>query len=355
LSEHEKGMIFSVVFALILVVSLAGASYYLLPPEGSPYPSAAPSATPSLIPTSTPISTPMPSSTSTPIPPSPSPTRPTFFPEIEVASLEGFDCTEMEYSVQPQVLVLHQGTSANITLNIYSYFNESLHVSLSLQPVMVSVNCEYPSTLDLPPYGRAISTIVLEAAADAPSNLYNPQLDINVDGYGSMGSGLGIHILVFPSTPSYIFHVFAQMEESPSPSPTLSPTPSPTPLPTPPATPLPTPIPTPPPGATPPPWPWQPELQVERGKGMQILFYIHTEVKNPSLSLNLTYQSGPLPAGINAHVTLNPLPSAAFQHLLLTITVDPETPEGTYEITAKGSVNQITYERVFHLKVTSSE
>jgi len=240
-----------------------------------------------------------------------------------------------------------------MTLNMYSYFNESLHLSLSLQ--LVGVNCEYPATLDLSPYESAVLTIVLEAAADAPSSLYTPWLDINVDGYGSMSSGLGIHILVFPSTPSYIFHVFAQMEESPSPSPTPSPTASPTPMPTSSATPLPTPIPSPPPWATPPPWPWQPELQVERGKETQILFYIHTPVENPSLTLNLTHQSGPLPEGINAHVEPNPVSGAAFQHLLLTITVDSETSEGTYEITARGSVNQITYERVFNLKVTSSE
>jgi len=336
-SEYRREIILAVAFALILVALLAGVSCYLFPPEIAPYPSVAPTATPLPIPTPTPVLVPAPVPTSTP-----------FHPEIEVkvTSFEGFSYTEMGDGSLEKVLVLRPGTSGNITLNVYSHYNESCSVSLSLEYVgfkgWEGVNYKfYPSTLELSPEGVATSILVLEADSDAPSNLIlHPTLCRQLEGFpGAYGTYLDFNILVFPITPSYIFYIFA--EEPPTPLPP----PSPTGEATPPPFPAPSPTLTPPP-----PPPLEPEIQVQRGGEARILFYISTNIENPSLTLNLTYQSGALPAGIRANITQGPLKNKS---LLLTLTVDPETPETTYEITAKGNVNQATYERVFHLKITS--
>jgi len=331
-------MILAVAFALILVGLLAGASYYFFPSEIAPYTSIVPTAVPLPVPTSTPMPAPQ-------FPaPTPMPVPTPFHPEIEVkvASLEGFNYTEIGYAYRSEtVLVLRQGTSANITLTLHSHDNESRNVSLSLashsqDEELEGVNYRFhPSTLKLPPYGKANSTLTLEAASDAPSNMYYPLLGINIDDFYSYGKVLDFHILVFPYTPSYIFYISAEelLTPLPPPSPTSETTPPPFPAPSP----------------TPPP-PLEPELQIQRGEKAHILFYISTEIENPSLTLNLTYQSNSLPAGIRAYITQAPLKNKS---LLLTITVDPQTPEATYEITAKGTVNQVTYERIFHLKITS--
>lgn len=245
------------------------------------------------------------------------------------------------------VLVLHQGTSANITLNLYSDYNESCNVSFSLKlEGLEGVNYRfYPSTFELQPKEVATSILTFEADSDAPSNLiYIPTLGIQFEGFlGGYEAGLRRDILVFPTTPSYIFSVYA--EESPTPT-----QPPPTNETTPP--PYPTPIPTPTPEPS-----WEPEIQIKRGGEAQIIFYILTQIENPSLKLSLTYQSGELPEGINTEITQDPLKATQNYHtarsLLLTLTASSQTPEETYEITANGSVNSITFERKFHLKVTS--
>ena len=329
MGEQKREIIRAVVFALILVVVLAGASYYLLPPEA--------------------ISPPFPHPTGTPAP-QPTPFHPII--EVEVVSLEGVSYTEMGYAFPEKVPVLQQGTSANITLNVYSQYNESCDVSLSFYysggESSDGVNYRfYPSTLELPPEGMATSTLTLEAVSDAPSNLiYDPRLGIQVEGFpDSLGQDLGFNILVFPTTPSYIFYVFARELPTPTqPPPTNETTPPPHP------TPMPTPSPAP---------PWEPEIQLKRGGEVQILFYIHTKFEYPAFTLNVTYQSGELPEGINADITLDPLKpdqnslTVSARSLLLTITANSQAPEETYEITANGGVYSITFERKIHLEVTS--
>ena len=357
MGEQKREIIRAVAFALILAVVLAGASYYLLPPEVMPTPAPVPTTTPPPIPTPTPIPTPG---------PQPTPFHPTI--DVEVFSLEGFSYTEIGNAYPEKVPVLHQGKSANITLNVYSHHNESCDISLSFYYYwgegLEGVNCRFqPSTLELPPEGVATSTLTLEADSDAPSNLYNPTLGIQIEGFpGGYGKSLGFNILVFPTTPSYIFSVYAEELPTPPvstpiptpPPPTNETTPPPYPTlpPTPATSPVPTPIPTPPP-----PPPWEPEIQIERGGEAQILFYILTQIENPSLTLNVTYQSGELPEGINADIIPDPLEasqnSLTVWSLLVTLTADSQTPEETYEITANGSVDSITFERIFHLKVTS--
>ena len=289
---------------------------------------------------------PVPSPTTTP-PPLPTPTPPmmlTPFPGIawEVVPLEGWSFTLMGDASPRSVLVLHQGKSANITLNLYSDYDKSCNVSLSLKfEGWEGVNYRfYPSTLELQPKEVATSILTFEADSDAPSNLfYGPPLGIQFKGFlGEYETNLRYNILVFPTTPSYIFSVYA--EETPTPT-----QPPPTNETTPP--PYPTPSPTPPPWTSP---PWEPEIQIKRGGEAHVIFYILTQIENPSLKLSLTYQSGELPEGINANITPDPL---TIRSLLLTLTASPQTPEETYEITANGSVNSITYERKFRLKVTS--
>jgi len=269
--------------------------------------------------------------------------------EVEAVSFEGFSYTDMGDESPEKVLVLHQGKSANVTLNVYSHYDESCNVSFSLEYIgfegWEGVNYRfYPSTLELPPEGVATSILTLEADSNAPSNLIlNPTLCRQVEGFlGAYGTYLDFNILVFPITPSYIFYIFAGELPTPIEPPLTNET-------TPP--PFPTPFPT--------PKPQEPEIQVEKGGEAHILFYVLTEFEGSSLTLNLTYNSSPLPEGIKAETTLDPLepvqPPLAIRSLLLTLKIDPETPEGTYEITAKGSVDQFTYERVFNLKVTSGE
>lgn len=351
--EYKRETILAVVFALILVMLLAGASYYLFPPEIAPYPSAVPTATLLPVPTITPAPTPTPLPIPTPLPtpmprPMPTPLLPSI--EVDVVSIEGFNYTEMGDGFLEKVLVLRPGTSGNITLNVRSHYNESCEVSLGLEYVGFrgwdGVNYKfYPPTLKLPPEGATTSILTLEADSNASSNLIlHPTLCIQLEEFqGAYGTYLDLNILVFPVTPSYIFYIFA---EEPLPLPT-PPTGEATP---PPPFPLPNPTPTAPP-------PLEPEIQVEKGGETHILFYMLTQLENPSLTLDLTYQSGPLPKGIKAETTLDPI--KAVQHplttksLLLKLAIDSKTPEGTYDITAKCKVNQIICERVFHLKVVS--
>jgi len=296
---RRNRVLFVIVAVLIIVGFMVGVYYYSTLPVPSPT-------------TTPPLPTPMPSKMPTPFLPS---------IEVEVVSLEGF--IEMGDASPEKVLVLHQGNSASITLNVYSHYDESCNVSFSLEFVgWESVNYRfYPSTLELPPEGVATSILTLEADSDAPSNLIYDSSTLlcrRFEGFeGASGKYLGFSILVFPITPSYIFSVYA--EESPTPTPWTPP-------------------------------PWEPEIQIERGGEAQIIFCILTEIENPSLKLSLSYQSGELPEGINANITPDPL---TIRSLLLTLTANPQTPEVTYEITANGSVDSITFERKFHLKVTS--
>lgn len=354
LSEHKRGITLAVCFALILVTLLAGASYYLLPPEGMPPPSPAPTPIPTTTPTPIPMPTPIP--TPTPIP-GPGPNFPVFPAiEVKVLSLEGFGYTEMGDGAPEKVPVLRQGTSANITLALLSYDEKSHNVSLSFNVAgepkdIEGVKCEFhPLTLNLPPKGKAISILTLNAAADASNGLYLPMLGVYVEGFGEYETSMNFYILVFPYAPSYIFYIFAEELPTPTPPPAtnFTPPPYPTPIPTPP--PYPTPIPTPSSSL-----PWEPEIQVKKGGEARILFYILTEIQSPTLTLNLTFNSSPLPEGIKAETTPNPIKAAPYpltvRSLLLTLTVDSKTLEGKYDITAKCIVSQITYERVFHLKI----
>jgi hypothetical protein len=59
-------------------------------------------------------------------PPTPTPI------EWEVTSTQGFGYTYMGGVSPEKVLVLRQGTSANITVKISSHYNESCRISLSL-------------------------------------------------------------------------------------------------------------------------------------------------------------------------------------------------------------------------------
>jgi hypothetical protein len=334
LSEHKRGIILAVCLALILVASLAGASYYLLPPSPVPTPAPAPATTPTPIPTPIPIPT------------------PDVRVHREVVSTQGFGYTDMGDTFPEKVLVLRQGTSANITVRVYSLHNESRRVSLTLDLIgseegLETISYEFhPSTFELPPSGEAYSTLTLKAGSNAPNMLFfYPLVEIHVEGFQAVpgygvGESLGYSILVFPYAPSYIFYIFA--EETPAtPQPPVYPPPYPTPAPTPPPSP-----------------PWEPLIEVEKGGEARILFCIATESVSPFLTLNLTYNSGQLPEGIKAEIVLDPIkaiqgPLIVKSSLLLTLEVDSKTPEGTYDITAKCNINQIICERVFHLKVMS--
>jgi len=352
-SEYKKRIFISGVLAVILVALLAGASYYLIPPETIPPPSPKP------MPTATPPKpTPPLPGTPTPIPiPMPTPPKPPRIPvRVEVVSTEGFSYTEMGYSRPRKVLVLHQGSSGNITLTIHSEENETHTIHLSFFVIsmwesrdMEGVKCRFePLTLDLKPKGKAESTLILKAASDAANGLYFPVISVYVEGLGEYQQSLDLPILVFPRTPAYIFTVV----EGRYPTPPTPPTPETTVTPPPPPPPFPTPPPTPPP-----PKPYIPEIEVEKGGETYLIFYIEhpVVVRNPKLTLNLTYEAGTLPKGINVEITYNPLkvvqnPSIE-SSILVTLKAGPEAEEGNYRIVARGSVDGITYERAFNLKV----
>ena len=351
MGEYRKRIFISGVLAVILVALLAGASYYLIPPETIPPPSPKP------VPTATPPKpTPPLPSTPTPIPiPMPTvPPGPRIWVKVGVVSTEGFDYTMMGYDHPKEVLVLHQGTSGKIKIAIALRGNESHKVSLSFYVMgewkdMEGVKCRFdPPTLDLKPKGEAESTLILKAASDAANGLYFPVISVYVEGLGEYQQSLGLPILVFPRTPAYIFTVVEGRYPTPPtpPTPETTVTPPPTPLP------FPTPAPTPPP-----PKPYIPEIEVEKGREIYLIFYIEHPVvmRNPKLTLNLTYEAGTLPKGINVEITYNPLkvvqnPSIE-SSILVTLKADPEAKEGNYRIVARGSVDGITYERVFNLKV----
>jgi len=357
--EYKKRIFISGVLAVILVALLAGASYYLIPPETIPPPSPkpVPTATPKPIPVPTATPKPTPPKTtpppSTPIP-MPTPPKPPRIPvRVEVVSTEGFSYTEMGYGRPRKVLVLHQGSSGNITLTIHSEENETHTIHLSFFVIgmwesrdMEGVKCRFePLTLELKPKGKAESTLILEAASDAANGLYFPVISVYVKGLGEYQQSLGLPILVFPKTPAYIFFTIIEYPRPPTP-PTPETTVTPPPLP-----PFPTPPPTPPP-----PKPYIPEIEVKRGGETYLIFYIeHPIMRNPKLTLNLTYEAGTLPKGINAEITYNPLkvvqnPSIE-SSILVTLKAGPEAKEGNYRIVARGSVDGIAYERAFNLKV----
>jgi len=293
-------ILFVIVAVLIIVGFMVGVYYYSILPV--------PSASPSPSPTSTPT-------------PSPSPWPPATWPQsvvgIEIAFREGFDFTEGEWGYESAVPfpVIRQGTSGNVTLTVASQEKKSINVSFNLfdsnGKELGGIKCEFnPAVLNLPAYGKAVSTLTLEVAEDAPSEFYLPGWGYLVEGLES-GHTVGCPFLVLPYVPSCIFDADHALTPSKS---------------------------------------WKPEIQIERGGKAYMLFYVLTEM---SLALNLTYQSGELPEGIKAEITQQPL--ARTSSLLVTFTVDPETPEGIYEIIAKGSKNQKAFERTFQLKVISSE
>jgi hypothetical protein len=307
-----------VMVAVILVAAILISAFIM---QASP--TAGPSPSPAPTPTTAP---PSPSSSPTPTTP-PYIWPPSFLPEIyvEVVSLEGFDYTKMSDIYPKSVPVLHQGTSANITLTLLSRekksYNASFSVSESSGKELEGINCMFhPPFLNLTPNERVNLTLTLEVSEDASNNLYHLDLGIKLKEDLGFGLSLDFQFLVFPYVPSHIFYVFFDDIELPT--------------------------------------PWEPEIQVQRGEA-HILFYIDTEMENPSLTLNLTYQSGALPEGIRTEIAYDPLKvvpsnlSYRFKSLLLTVKVDPETPEGIYEIIAKGTVNQKTFERAFKLKVMS--
>ncbi|MEM3549912.1 MAG: hypothetical protein QXN87_06220 [Candidatus Bathyarchaeia archaeon] len=354
MSEQKKQIVLAVCLALILVTVLAGASYYLIALEAPQTPAPLPPPPPATPPT--PIVT-----------PTPKPGIPSNYPsvEVELDSTTGFYMTDMGNTFIEKVLVLRQGTSGNITLKISSHYNESCRVSLDFsgyhwardQPIQGVTYAFNPSTLDLPPEGEGYSTLILEASPEAPSTLlYEPMVEFQFEGFqGTHGTTLGFSILVFPQTPAYIFHIYAQESSTLTPPP---PTPQPTDtIPTPYITPIPYPTPSPTPPAAPPLPSPEPEIQVEKGGKAQILFYTVTydKLESPSLAFNLTCQSGPMPEGIKTETTVDPLQKFQdpfnVRSLLLTLTVDAETPEGTYAITAKITLDKIVRERVFNLKV----
>ena len=345
MSEYKRRIFIAGVLAVILVALLAGASYYLIPPETMQYPSPkpVPTAAPKPIPTPTP---PPPGTTPIPTIP-PGPRTPV---KVEVVSTEGFSYTYIGDGNPVKVPVLHQGTSGNVTLIVYSLDEKNHNVSLDLSVSGMNKEFEgvsyrfYPSTIELMPKGKVKATLVLKADSDAPNGLYLPMLSVYTEGKFRYGTTLDSYILVSPYTPAYIFHIIAETEIF-----ALSPTTGEaTHTRTPP--PFPTPIPTPPP-----PEPWEPEIRIARGEEAYIIFYIYADVENPTLTLNLTYKSGALPEGINAYVTPDPLKivqnPCRDKTLLLTLKVDPDVPEGTYRIVAKCTVNGVAYERVFNLKV----
>jgi len=347
--QIRKRIFISGILAVILVALLTGACYYLVPPETIPYPPPSLTATPQ--PTSTPTPTPISKPSPTPTPKSTVPPGPVKTPvRVEIVSTEGFSYTDMGGVYPEKVLVLHQGTSGNITLTLYSLENESHTVSLSFYVEgeimdMEGVKCRFePLTFDLSPKGRANSTLILEAAPDASSGLYFPIISVYVKGLGEYQEVLGLPILVFPHTPAYIFRIIAETEKStPSPSPPIG-NATPSSFPTPPQ-----------------PWepsPHEPEIQIAKGDETDIIFYIHSMVGNPTLTLNLTYQSGALPEGINVYVTQDPLKIVQNlfrdRTLLVTLKVDLDAKEGIYHIVAKGTVDGVTYERAFNLKVIGS-
>lgn len=282
------------VIVIILAVAFAGAAHYLTLPA------------PILSPRPTPF-----------LPPTPLPTPPPII-EVEVAFLEGFSYTELGYAEPEKFPVLHQGTSANITLNVYSHYSENCNVSLCLirswGESLEGVNYKfYPSTLELRPQEMATSTLTLNAESDTPSNLVYPlYLVIQIEGFPeTYGEYLGCDFLISPITPSYVFLVYADELTMPP--------------------------------------PWEPEIQIKRGGEATVIFYILPQIENPSFKLSLTYKSGELPKGIKANIKPDPL---RVRSLLLTLTASPQTPEETYEIMANGSVDSIMFERRFHLKVT---
>lgn len=352
----KKRIFISGILAVILVALLTGACYYLVPPETIPHPSPEP------VPTATPLK-PTPPLSSTPTPTVTPPKPPRIPVRVEVVSTKVFSYTDMGRVYPENVLVLHQGTSGNITLTLYSLENESHTVSLSFYVEgeimdMEGVKCRFePLTFDLSPKGKAHSTLILEAAPDASSGLYFPVVSVHVKGVGEYESAID-HILVFPHTPAYIFNVVAEGKQSPPPTPIPSPKPT-TATPTPPPTPVPIPTPAPTPIPTPPPKPYEPKIEIKKGGKAYLIFYIvHPGIENPTLTLNLTYQSGALPAGIDAYITYNPLkivqdPSRD-STLLLTLKAGLDAEEGTYRIVAKGTVDGVTYERAFNLKVVGS-
>lgn len=323
-----KRIILAVCLALVLFALLAGISYYFLSSGTSPSP----------VPTATPTVTPYES------PPTVSPG-----PEVwlEVASTEGFDHARSEWG---SVVVLRPGTSGNITVRVSSTVSVPLRGTLTFSPLDEVEGVDYafyPSAIVVPPRGEAYSTLVLEAALNATNiMIWDPDVFLDFDGSRSrLGLELGLSILVFPYTPSYIFLISVAhlifLAPTPTPTPGITPTPYPT--------------------ATPTPVPVQiPEIQVEKGGQAQILFYI-MHFSEPSLTLSSSYGSGQLPKGVKAEITLDPLkPREGFYgsgSLLLTLTVDNDASEETYTITAKCNVGirGLAQERVFNLKVTSQQ
>jgi len=287
LSEYKREAILAVILAVVIVVAIGGASYYLTTiPKPSP--------TPTL-----PTPAPTPTSTTSPAIPPKVPSLPFEF-ESNLDSSVGFNVTRGDLmGFEASLLVLSPGGSGSIPYVLTSYSGEGINVSLSIEvnPVffqgatatMEGIKLSFsPSTLTLKAGEMRDAIVTVEVEPDATTGLFI------VDTYAvterlTYGAG-GFHLLISPYVPSYTFWIQeARGLETPQPYPTPAPTPSPTAT----SAPIPTYI----PGEIP-----SIELRIEGEVYVMFVVETYSGEQTMPIEMNISYNSrspGTLPPGMS--------------------------------------------------------
>ena len=344
--EYKREIIFAVILAVVTIVAIGGASYYLTSISK-------PSPTPTLAPTPAPT----PTSTTSPAIPPKVPSLPFEF-ESNLTSSVGFNVTRGDLmGFEAYLLVLSPGGSGSVPYVLTSYSGEDVNVSLSVKvdPVffqgaaatMEGIKLSFsPSTLILTAGEMRDVILEVEVEPNATTGLFIVDTCAVGESF-TYGAG-GFHLLVSSYVPSYTFWVYEARGEPPQPSPTPAPTPSPT------ATSAPTPT----------YFPSEiPSIGLRIGGEVYVMFIVETYSGEQTMPIkvNISYNSGPLgalPRGMSVEFLSDPLDVVSGvrdRMFIMSLKTNSDAPEGTYKMFVTGSVGSLNFERTFYLTVAAHE
>lgn len=323
MSAYKKELLVSAVLAIVIVLGLGGFAQF-----------------------ASQIISPTPTPTPGPKPP------PKLDIRADLASTEGFNRTVIEFQGELYpVLVLPPGGTGSISISLISTGDQDYTVSLDVD--LAGMNAKFegvkytfsPPILNLKVGATVNSILSIAVDSEAPTAFYSPMITANIKEWGGIGTAF-FDLLIYHYTPTYIFRIVAPAPGMPAPMPIPETAQEETPQP---------PTDMPPTPTTPKP----PSVEVTAGETVYIMFYIDKGTDDPSVqaNINLAYDSGSQPLGIDAKYVYDPLKVVPVLSrdsvIIVTLTAAKNVPDGKYRITATISVDSYTTERTFYLLVIS--
>lgn len=263
------------------------------------------------------------------------PPPPPFEVGFDLQSLEGLEVAR-GYEGSPGILVLRPGGSGSIGVVIASESDEdhvmSLETSIRRSGAPLSevpkglTGTLTPNSVYLEAGGRAGSTMTVKAERYASWGFYWVTAAASTADGSSRAAN--IWLLVLPYTPAYTFR--ADLQGGP---PTPAPTPAPTPEPT----------------RT----QGLPDIEVEAGGVVHLMFLIQAEdvPSDVQAEAKLTFDWGELPETLKARFEPAPFKWSVKRIYILTVEVSPDMLEGSYRLEVHGGVGPYTFEEALYLEV----